>query len=78
MTPLERLMQEAIPTRPDPAPKADRQTRLPGWWTPEEQARHWAELGEAIDGWVWDDDQRAAERRHLRLIEEADDETNAA
>ena len=74
-TPYERLMQEAIPTRPDPAPKPDRQTRLPGWWTAEEQARHRRELDEALDGWVWDDDQRAANRRHLRAV---DDETGAA
>jgi hypothetical protein len=40
MTPLERLLQEAIPTRP--APAVHRQ------WTKEEQDEHWDELARAI------------------------------
>ncbi|MGW4043008.1 hypothetical protein [Streptomyces sp. NPDC004721] len=43
-TPYERLMAEAIPTRPAPAPKPERPSRLPGPWTAEEQDAHWAEL----------------------------------
>jgi hypothetical protein len=35
-TPLERLLQEAIPLRPDPPAKPVDEP-----WTPEEQARHW-------------------------------------
>ena len=58
MTPLERLLLEAIPVRPDPAP-----AREP--WTPEEQARHRADLLEALDGWHYD----RPRRRHLRLVD---------
>jgi len=64
VTPMERLMQEAIPTRPTPAPKPPHEP-----WTPEEQARHWAELGEAIADWHWHDDTRVGQRRqHLQLL----------
>lgn len=67
MTPYERLLVEAIPTRPPPAPKAT------SHWTPEEQARHWADLNEAIRDWRWADDTRVGERRrHLRLLRQAD------
>lgn len=38
-TPLERLLAEAIPTRPEPAP-----TR--STWTRQQQNAHWAELCE--------------------------------
>jgi hypothetical protein len=42
VTPYERLMQEAIPVRPEaPAPRAP--------WTPQEQAQHRADLLEALD-----------------------------
>ena len=67
-TPYERLLAEDIPTRPPPAPKPAAKP-----WTPEEQARHWAELGEAIHDWHWQDDTSlSAKRRHLRLIRQAD------
>lgn len=67
MTPLDRLLLEAIPVRPDPAPKPASEP-----WTPEEQARHWADLAEAIDGWHWQDDTSlSARRRHLRLVRRA-------
>ncbi|MFF0790397.1 hypothetical protein [Streptomyces spiralis] len=48
-TPFERLMAEAIPTRPPAAPKPEQPPpREPGHWTPEEQDTHWAELCQAI------------------------------
>lgn len=62
MTPLDRLLLEAIPVRPPPALRPAAEP-----WTPEEQARHWRDLGEAIADWHWDDDPR-----HLRLIRQAD------
>lgn len=37
MSPLDRLLQEAIPTRPPARPPHEP-------WTPEEQAQHLAEL----------------------------------
>jgi len=40
MTPLERLMQEAIPTRPDRV--------VHTVWTKQEQDRHWADLADAL------------------------------
>jgi hypothetical protein len=52
-------MQEAIPTRPDPAPGHT--------WTPEEQAQHRRDLLNAIDGWTYDRDTR---RPHLHLVDE--------
>jgi hypothetical protein len=64
VTPLERLLQEEIPVRPEPAP-----TRSP--WTPEQQAQHRTDLLAAIDGWEWDRDTRRENRRHLRLIRDA-------
>jgi hypothetical protein len=68
MTPYERLLAESIPTRPAPPPPT-----TPRPWTPEEQARHWAELGEAIADWHWHDDTRVGKRRqHLRLLRETD------
>ena len=72
MTPYERLMAEAIPVRPPPAPKPTEQKTTAEPWTPEEQAQHRAELMEALDGWHWDDDTRASERRHLRIVRQAD------
>lgn len=66
-TPLERLFAETIPTRPPPAPKAAAEP-----WTPEEQARHLADLAEATRGWHWEDDTRiSAKRRHLRVVRNA-------
>ena len=54
MSPLERLLAEAIPIRPAPAPKPAHEP-----WTPEEQAQHWADLGEAIADWHWKDHDAA-------------------
>lgn len=66
MTPLERLLQEDIPTRPTPPPP-----HRP--WTPEEQAQHWADLNEAISGWHWQGDTSLSKkRRHLRLIRQGE------
>lgn len=68
MSALERLLAEDIPTRPAPAPPS-----TPRPWTPEEQAQHWAELGEAIRNWHWEGDTSlSARRRHLRLIRQHD------
>lgn len=80
MTPLERVLAEELPTgtfgyaRP-PAP-AHREIRP---WTPEEQARHLADLEAALDGWQSDDEhderrrtyqrERARELRHLRVVD---------
>jgi hypothetical protein len=72
MTPYERLMSEAIPVRPPPAPKPTKPKPAAEPWTPEEQARHRAELMEALADWHWDDDSRADQRRHLRLVRQAD------
>lgn len=67
MTPLERLLAETIPTRPPPAPPS-----TPRPWTPEEQARHWADLNEAIRDWHWEDDTSlSTTRRNLRLVRRA-------
>ena len=67
-TPLERLLAEAIPVRPPPAPPS-----TPRPWAPEEQAQHWADLNEAIRDWHWADDTRVgARRRHLRLLRQQD------
>ncbi|GGR61187.1 hypothetical protein [Streptomyces aurantiogriseus] len=46
MTPLERLLQEAIPTRPDPAPPQPHTYQQ--YWTPQEQDTHWRQLAEAL------------------------------
>lgn len=72
MTPLDRLLLEAIPVRPEPAPKsASKPASEP--WTPEEQAQHRADLDEAVADWRWQDDTSlSAKRRHLRLVRQAD------
>lgn len=41
MTPLERLLLEAIPVRPSPASPR-------GLWSQQEQDRHWNELCETV------------------------------
>ncbi|MFD3574739.1 hypothetical protein [Streptomyces sp. NPDC058644] len=81
MTPHERLAAEELPTGtfghalPQRAPEGP--SRPTPTWTPIQQAQHRTDLLAAIDDWVWDDDQRDAERRHLQLITKTTD-TNAA
>lgn len=71
-TPYERLMQEAIPTRPPAKPPHEP-------WTPEEQAQHIADLLEALDGWKSPDPRDAAKRqRHLRVVPTDQSQTDAA
>jgi hypothetical protein len=68
LSPLDRLLLEAIPVRPAPALKPVAEP-----WTPEEQAQHRADLDAALDGWHWEaDTSLSAKRRHLRLIRQAD------
>lgn len=68
MTPYERLMAEAIPTRPAPAPAPSPSAP----WTPEQQAQHQADLLGALNGWHWEaDTSLSTRRRHLRLIRRA-------
>lgn len=73
----ERLMAEAIPTgtfgRARPA-QPRRGEQAPAW-TPEEQARHRAELDAALDGFELDDEYAShkreryrQQRAHLRLV----------
>lgn len=73
MTPQERLAAEEIPTgtfgHAIPTRPAQRAVRPGPMWTADEQAQHRADLLAAIDGWVWDDDARADERRHLRVVD---------
>ncbi|MFJ2110562.1 hypothetical protein ACIOEX_01315 [Streptomyces sp. NPDC087850] len=72
MSPMERLLAEAIPTGrfgdATPVRPRTRSTEAPSW-TAEEQAQHYAELEAAIRG----HDRRAASRpeRHLRVVEAA-------
>ncbi len=61
MTPLQRLLLEAIPTRPAPAPTTPRQTEIAHHWTPAEQDAHWQQLCEAVD-------TPGAPRPHLRAL----------
>ncbi|MFI0233115.1 hypothetical protein [Streptomyces sp. NPDC017086] len=46
MSPLDRLLQEAIPTRPPAKPPHEP-------WTAEEQARHRNDLTLALNGWTY-------------------------
>lgn len=41
MSPLERLLSELVPLRPDPAPPR-------GLWSEAQQDEHWAALCEAV------------------------------
>lgn len=41
-TPLERLLEEAVPVR------LDRPRNTHGLWTKQEQDRHWADLCESV------------------------------
>lgn len=71
-TPYERLMQEAIPTRPPAKPPHEP-------WTPEEQAQHLAALLEALNGWKSPDPSDIRKRqRHLHLIPTDQTHTDAA
>jgi hypothetical protein len=58
VSPLDRLLAEAIPTRPDPAPKPAHEP-----WTVEEQTQHLADLNAALEGWHWQDDTSLSKRR---------------
>lgn len=46
MSPLDRLLSEAIPQRPDPAPPRPRPYQQ--YWTPAERDAHWAALCHAV------------------------------
>lgn len=48
MTPLERLLLEAIPVRPAPALHSRRTPDTHSQWTPEEQEWHWQELADGL------------------------------
>ena len=61
MTPLERLLLEAIPTRPAPLPKPEPPPKPIAPWTEAEQDAHWAALCEAVD-------TPGAKRPHLRAL----------
>jgi hypothetical protein len=61
VTPLERLLAEAIPVRPAPPPDTPRQTEIGRYWTPAEQDAHWNALCEAVD-------TPGTPRPHLRAI----------
>jgi hypothetical protein len=61
VTPLERLLQEAIPVRPTPAPTAPRQTEITHHWTTAEQDAHWNALCTAVGA-------TNEQRPHLRAI----------
>lgn len=67
MTPFERLMAEAVPTgtfgRTRPA--RQQQAESAPAWTPEEQARHRAELEAALAG----TETRGPRRPKLRVID---------
>ena len=71
MTPLDRLLLEAIPVRPPKPPVPP--------WTPEEQARHLADLMEALDGWQSDEPSAVRKRtRHRQLRLDTSTERPAA
>jgi len=74
---FERLMAEAVPTGTfGRARTARRQSAEPApRWTPEEQARHRADLDAALDGFELGDeyashkrDRYREKRAHLRLV----------
>ncbi|MHC5259876.1 hypothetical protein ACYSUO_18520 [Streptomyces sp. UC4497] len=81
MTPHERLAAEDVPTgtfgHALPPRPSDAHVRPGPTWSATEQAQHCADLLTAIDGWIWDEDARADQRRHLQLIDGQAD-TNAA
>lgn len=65
-TPYERLMAEAIPTRPRRAPRPEPPPKTVTPWTRDEQNAHWDQLCKAVG-------TPGATRPHLRLI--TDDDT---
>ena len=69
-TPYERLMAEAIPTRPRPAPRPEPPPRHTEPWTAAEQDAHWAQLCKEVG-------TPGARRPHLRLVAD-DGESDAA
>ena len=79
-TPYERLIAEELPTgtfgHALPPPEPPPRPITP--WTPEEQAQHLADLLAALDGWVWDEEDRAETRRQLRLVDDQPADTDAA
>ncbi|MGD6750959.1 hypothetical protein [Streptomyces sp. BH105] len=80
-SPHERLAAEALPTgtfgHALPPRPAERHTHPGPTWSATEQAQHRADLLAAIDTWVWNEETRADQRRHLHLINTQTD-TNAA
>ena len=62
MTPLERLLAEAIPTRP-PRPPTPAPRTPPAPWTPAEQDAHWRQLCAAVGA-------PKEQRPHLRPVPE--------
>lgn len=76
MSAYERFQDEQWPTgtfgHALPPPEPEPPSRPIPHWTPEEQAQHYTDLCEALDGWHWDEDPR-----HLRVVAEPG-ETNAA
>lgn len=71
MSPLERLLAEAVPTGTfgEAQPTTARSTE-PRRWTPAEQAAHYAALAEGIDGWEYaEHTRRPHTTRHLYVIE---------
>ena len=68
-TPLDRLLAEAIPTRPPNTPTPGPRPE-PRPWTPAEQDAHWQALCEAVG-------TPGAPRPRLRLVP-ADDDTERA
>lgn len=73
MTPLDRLLAEAIPdgTFGGSRPTTRHPQPTPHLWTPDQQQAHYAELDAALEGWDWDRPRRRTERRHLRALPDA-------
>lgn len=70
LSPYERLMTEAIPTRPKAKPKPEPPPKPIAPWTRAEQDAHWDALCEAVG-------TRRARRPHLRVVPDPAD-TDAA
>lgn len=63
MSPLERLLAEAIPVRPEPAPGSPAREHAPSVWSREQQDAHWLALCRAVGT---PDAQRPHEQPHAR------------